>query len=181
MSTTMRDKEAAAGDAVLKAAVIQAAAPVVLALAECDEELRKEAFDLFKQLNSGSLDEDQRQATVSLLTEILFAAAESPGADLHETEAAESQASAAAADVQARMEHEEAAFADRLRELMDRQGITQEQLAEKLGVGQPAISMMLQRNCRPQKRTVQRLAAALGVAPEDLWPRSDSLNGAAKS
>lgn len=48
--------------------------------------------------------------------------------------------------------------------------MTQDQLAEKIGVGQPAISMMLKRQCRPQKRTVQRLAEALGVAAEELWP-----------
>jgi transcriptional regulator with XRE-family HTH domain len=53
---------------------------------------------------------------------------------------------------------------------MDKAGLTQEQLAEKIGVGQPAISMMLKRQCRPQKRTVQRLAEALGVAAEELWP-----------
>ena len=49
-------------------------------------------------------------------------------------------------------------------------GMTQVELAEKVGIGQPAISMMLNRTCRPQKKTVQKLAAALGVAPVDLWP-----------
>jgi len=45
-------------------------------------------------------------------------------------------------------------------------------LAEKIGVGQPAISMMLQRQCRPQKRTVMRIAEALGVSAEELWPNT---------
>jgi transcriptional regulator with XRE-family HTH domain len=56
--------------------------------------------------------------------------------------------------------------------------MTQAQLADKLGLGQPAISMMLQRNCRPQKRTVVRLADALGVAPEELWPTPPRSEGA---
>ena len=42
-------------------------------------------------------------------------------------------------------------------------------LANASGVGQPAISMMLSRNCRPQKRTVIRIAAALGISPGELW------------
>jgi transcriptional regulator with XRE-family HTH domain len=69
------------------------------------------------------------------------------------------------------MDQEEASFADRLRSLMEKKGLTQEQLAAKVGVGQPAISMMLQRNCRPQRRTVLRLAEAFGVSPEELWPK----------
>ena len=48
-----------------------------------------------------------------------------------------------AKDVLARMDLEEAAFAMRLRELMDAKGLTQAQLAERVGIGQPAISMML--------------------------------------
>jgi len=48
--------------------------------------------------------------------------------------------------------------------------MTQEALAAKLGVGQPAISNMLNRQCRPQRRTVLRLAQALGISPEELWP-----------
>jgi transcriptional regulator with XRE-family HTH domain len=47
--------------------------------------------------------------------------------------------------------------------------MTQEQLAAAIGVGQPAISMMLNRNCRPQARTVKKLADALGVEIEELW------------
>ena len=59
---------------------------------------------------------------------------------------------------------------ERLRTAMHQRGVTQEQLADKIGIGQPAVSMMLQRHCRPQQRTVRRLAEALGVAPEELWP-----------
>jgi transcriptional regulator with XRE-family HTH domain len=47
---------------------------------------------------------------------------------------------------------------------------TQEMLAEKAGVGQPAISNMLNRQCRPQRRTIQKFAAVLGVSPDELWP-----------
>src|SRR5690242_20119616 len=68
------------------------------------------------------------------------------------------------------MDREEAVFAERLRELMEAKGMTQAELADKLGIGQPAISMMLNRACRPQRKTVIDIAQALEVPPEDLWP-----------
>ena len=68
------------------------------------------------------------------------------------------------------MEREEATFAERLAALLEAKDMTQERLAEAIGVGQPAVSMMLNRNCRPQRRTVEKIAKALKVSPEDVWP-----------
>jgi len=48
--------------------------------------------------------------------------------------------------------------------------MTQSELGDRIGVGQSAISMMLSRNCRPQKGTVKKIADALEVQPSDLWP-----------
>ena len=42
--------------------------------------------------------------------------------------------------------------------------------AAAIGVGQPAISMVLTRNCRPQRRTVEKIAKALDVSAEEVWP-----------
>ena len=159
--------------AALQAAALQAAAPVVLALTECDEELRADAIELFKQLHDGGLDEEQRFATTALLAEILFPNADDkglPGLDLEQAEASAPSVNPEARDVLDRMDRDEATFARRLRELMDARGMTQAELAEKVGLGQPAISMMLNRACRPQRKTVARFAAALGVAPTELWP-----------
>lgn len=64
----------------------------------------------------------------------------------------------------------EATFADRLAAALKRAGLTQTELAEKLGVRPSAVSMMLRRSSRPQPRTVARIAAALNVSPSDLWP-----------
>jgi DNA-binding XRE family transcriptional regulator len=156
----------------LEAAAFQAAAPIVLALAECDDELRGEAFELFQQLANGDLDEEQRYATTALLAEILFPRTDSeglPGLDLAEAEALASSSDAESKDILARMNEEESAFAQRLRELMALKGVTQAELAAKVGIGQSAISMMLNRTCRPQRKTVLRFAEALGVAAEDLW------------
>ena len=69
-----------------------------------------------------------------------------------------------------RMDAEERNFARRLRQLIEERGLNQEQLAEKIGIGQSAITMMLKRTCRPQRKTVLRFAQALGVSPDELWP-----------
>ena len=68
------------------------------------------------------------------------------------------------------MDCQEAGFADRLRELMTVKCVTQEELSNRVGCSQPAISQMLNRKCRPQKKTILRLAEALQVQPQELWP-----------
>jgi len=73
-------------------------------------------------------------------------------------------------NVSKRMDLEEETFANSLDGHMNAKGISQVELAAAIGVGQPAISMMLSRDCRPQRRTVEKLARALGVPPNDLWP-----------
>jgi len=154
-------------------AAIQAASPIVLAFAECDEELRAKVVELFKALASDKLDEEQRVATIALLAEILFPNAGRnglPGLDLCEAEQTATQVNSEANDVLDRMDAEEADFAKRLRQMMEARDMTQAQLASAVGIGQPAVSMMLNRTCRPQRKTVARFAQALGVAPEELWP-----------
>jgi transcriptional regulator with XRE-family HTH domain len=68
------------------------------------------------------------------------------------------------------MDKAEAAFAATLARLMAEREMTEAQLAEWSGVGQSAISMLLKRRCRPQRRTLPKLAEALGVTAEELWP-----------
>ena len=71
------------------------------------------------------------------------------------------------------LDTQEANFADRLKELMKAKAITQQQLASRIGCSQPAISQMLNRQCRPQRSTILNLAAALDVEPHELWPNLD--------
>jgi DNA-binding XRE family transcriptional regulator len=81
-------------------------------------------------------------------------------------------------ELRTQMEQAEAAFAGTLARLMAERQFTQAQLAERIGVGQSAISMLLKRRCRPQRRTLGKLAQALGVTVEELWP---SFNGGWRS
>lgn len=64
-------------------------------------------------------------------------------------------------------------FAERLKQLMAAKQVSQQELAERVGCSQPAISQMLNRMCRPQKRTILKLAEALTVHPHELWPDMD--------
>src|SRR5262249_20622251 len=82
----------------------------------------------------------------------------------------EERFSSAQRELRAHMEQVEAAFAATLARLMAERQLTQAQLAERIGVGQSAISMLLKRRCRPQRRTLGKLAEALGVPVEELWP-----------
>src|SRR5439155_4487438 len=72
-----------------------------------------------------------------------------------------------------KMNSQEATFAQRLRTLMETKQISQQELADRAHCSQPAISQMLNRACRPQKKTILKLAEALNVNARDLWPDID--------
>lgn len=68
------------------------------------------------------------------------------------------------------MDSQQAAFAERLRGLLNTKAITQAELASRVGCSQPAISQLLNRISRPQRQTIIKLAQALRVHPRELWP-----------
>ena len=61
-------------------------------------------------------------------------------------------------------------FSDLLLNAMEKAGLSQVELAKKLGITQPAVSLMLQRETHPQRRTIAKLAKVLKVKQEELWP-----------
>lgn len=69
-----------------------------------------------------------------------------------------------------RLQQEEGEFVANLKRLMSARGLTQADLAQRAGLSQPAISMMLARKYRPQRRTVRLLAQVLEVSESELWP-----------
>ena len=159
--------------AELQVSAFKLASSILHALQECAPNLREVALELFDQLNSDDLDTEQAHATTALIAEILFPNADAdgiPGLDLAEAEKIAPAIDAAAGPLLAEMDAQEATFATCLRAAMTEKGFTQAELAAKVGIGQPAVSMMLNRACRPQRKTVQKIAAALGVSEADLWP-----------
>lgn len=157
---------------MLEVSAFKLASQIIHALQECDPELRDVALELFDQLQT-DLDTESAQATTALIAEILFPNADPLGAiglDLVEAESIAPSIDPTAGPLLKHMDQQEATFAERLRSLMDAKGITQSELAAKIGVGQPAVSMMLNRTCRPQRKTVEKIANALGVSTAELWP-----------
>jgi lambda repressor-like predicted transcriptional regulator len=153
-----------------KLALLQAA-NVLHAYLECSTEIQQGIRNLLEILNDPNTDEDDRDSTLMTLADALFPNPHEGkfGVDLAESERLGARRFAETRAVLEEMDREEKTFAARLREVMEREGITQEQLAAKVGVSQPAISNMLNRECRPQRRTVVRLAEALNVGPNELW------------
>jgi transcriptional regulator with XRE-family HTH domain len=68
------------------------------------------------------------------------------------------------------LDSQAATFAQRLRKILDDKNVTQEQLAERIDCTQSAVSKMLSRDARPQRKTILKMAHALSVQPTDLWP-----------
>jgi len=142
------------------------------AFAECSDVMQEGVKAMLRIVFSEDSTEDEKAMALHTVADILFS---NPykgqlGMDLQESEDDAASEFPEMRDIVDLLNAEESAFADRLRELMEARGLTQCQLAAKIGVGQPAISNMLKRECRPQMRTVARLAEALGVQPSELWP-----------
>ena len=138
---------------------------------ECDEEVQAIVRRQATIATDPEIDEEDRASALATVLEALFPD-DSPydgrlGLDLADWERFAAGDDRAAID---EMDRQEATFAARLHAAMTARGMTQAQLASALGVGQPAISNLLNRESRPQSRTVARLAEALGMPPEDLWP-----------
>jgi DNA-binding phage protein len=147
------------------------AAKFLLAYLECSDEIQAGIRSLLEILNDPNTDEDDRDSTLITLADALFPNPRDGklGMDLEESERLEAVSSEESRTALEEMDREEATFATRLRDIMQKEGMTQEELAVKVGIGQSAISNMLNRHCRPQRRTVVRLAQALCVAPDALW------------
>jgi lambda repressor-like predicted transcriptional regulator len=147
------------------------AAKYLRAYVECSDEIQAGIREMLEILNDPSIDEDDRDMTLATLADALFPDPHDRdrGVDLAEWDKQDAESDEARAALQ-ELDREEETFAMRLRDLMASRRITQEELAAKIGVGQPAISNMLNRQCRPQRRTILRLAEALGVPPGELWP-----------
>jgi lambda repressor-like predicted transcriptional regulator len=138
---------------------------------ECDEQTQDIARRMVDIITNPATDEDDRLMAAHTLAEALFPGYdEKLGINLEEAEKACAENSAEGAEAIADLDRQEASFAERLDNIMRDKDISQTELASRTGVNQSAISMMLKRQCRPQQRTILKLANALGVQPGELWP-----------
>lgn len=142
---------------------------VYKALAKTDTDTRAVVEELVAAIDAEAMDATERESAFAAIAQVLLPYLE------------ESVVSATPANpwdtlsdeekrVASEMDAEEETFARRLGAAMTAKRVTQTELASLIGVGQSAISMMLSRSCRPQRRTVEKIAQALGVDVGSLWP-----------
>jgi plasmid maintenance system antidote protein VapI len=133
---------------------------------ECHDDIKEVINEMAVIFISPESTEDEKRRAALTVVEALFP---SLTADyIHYCEAV--RKSDSARQHVAEMAEEERLFSERVQARMGELQITQEELAQQIGVGQSAISNMLNRQCRPQRRTIVKIAKALGSAPEELWP-----------
>ncbi len=144
------------------------------ALAECSNDVQNVVFQMVSIVEDPHATPLERHRALAMIADALFL---SPGdggkngQDLVPSEAsAVAEVTSPGREAQEMMNCQEAAFADRLRELMTVKCVTQQELSNRVGCSQPAISQMLNRKSRPQKKTILKLAEALQVQPQELWP-----------
>lgn len=142
------------------------------ALAECSDAVQEVVIRLLGVVKSPRTTAVERQRALMTIADALFPNSESGeyGLDLIASEANAAAENVPLAREVRKMDTQEATFADRVREVMETRRISQQELASRAGCSQPAISQMLNRTCRPQKKTIVKLAEALNVQASDLWP-----------
>jgi len=133
---------------------------------ECSTEVQKIVCDMSAIIADESSTTHERTLATDTIVEAMLPLLTSDVREFAENR----MRSPAARESAEELDQEEAAFADRLKRVMFERNMTQEQLAKLTGVSQPAISNILTRCCRPQRKTVGRFAEALGVSPDELWP-----------
>lgn len=154
----------------LAAISVQAFLEVKHALDECAPEIRDVVTEMMEVYASNDASPQEKRLALHTIIEALFPAS---SAEILQRERAVAQ-TATARQFATRMEEEEKVFASRVRQLMEEQEMTQQMLADKLGISQPAVANILNRQCRPQQRTVERIAEALGVTSAAIWPASNT-------
>jgi hypothetical protein len=143
-------------------------AEVLPAFDQATAELQGVVREASRTINDPLATTEEREQANATIARILFSlkGAGTLGEPLGKEERRDLERGRAA---QQRRDRQQVFFAERLEILLREKNLTQTALAEKVGVGQPAISMMLSRRCCPRRRTVEKIAEALDVAVSELW------------
>jgi DNA-binding XRE family transcriptional regulator len=141
---------------------------VLQAFFQMDGRAQQQIHDQVRRLTDPRTSKAERDRAEQTLAAMLRSAGEKDQAG--RVLARDERFTAAHHELRAQMDQAEAAFTAALTRLMAERQLTQADLAERIGVGQSAIAMLLKRRCRPQRRTLGKLAEALSVPVEELWP-----------
>ncbi|MEQ1903921.1 MAG: helix-turn-helix transcriptional regulator [Pirellulaceae bacterium] len=148
---------------------------LLVAIAECSEQIQCIVFsqvDIIDDSSSTDLEKQRAYNTIRSALE-MQPFQESFGFDIEQHEATVAFKDQDVARVTDNLDSQESGFYERLEKILRSKRLPQIELAKRLGMSQPAISQMLTRKCRPQRRTIVRFAKALEVDPRELWPDLD--------
>jgi len=139
------------------------------ALAKADADTRAVVDELVAAIDSEAMDVTELESVFAAIAQVMIPYLEDslePATQANPWDTLSDEEKRVAQE----MDMEEETFARRLAAEMEVKGVTQTELALRVGVRQSAISMMLSRSCRPQRRTVEKIAQALNVEIGSLWP-----------
>ena len=163
MPSTYEDREDRTADVVQ---AIQFHAQLRHAEQECSDEVLALIQPLYEIVADPNATEEEKEHAALVIADAIV-----PGLTFDfRCNFAASLREVSAREIEREVIAEEGAFADRVKLELATRGMTQQDLAQRLGVNQSAISMLLNRKGRPQMKTVHKIAAAFGMKPEELWP-----------
>jgi lambda repressor-like predicted transcriptional regulator len=136
------------------------------AFEQCDDEIKAVIVDMTDIIEDEEATLEEKQRALYTIVEAIFP---SLGTDFLASCERVRKSSPARSNGE-EMACEEASFAEAVSALLRQKGVTQDELGRRIGVSQPAIANLLNRNCRPQRKTVAKIADALNVSPQSLWP-----------
>ncbi len=136
------------------------------AFQECDAETREIVDQMLTIYNDPEADDHERQRAVNTVVDALFPSlsAELMDGEVRVQSAPEMVLAKADLDLQGSI------FADRLASILQQRGWTVDTLADRTGISAAIVTRMIAKQCRPERRTVERIAAILEVIPGELWP-----------
>jgi DNA-binding XRE family transcriptional regulator len=132
----------------------------------CTNRIQEVVNDMVKSIASADTTDEDRERAYGTIAGALLAFA---GGE-EELSAGQTFRLPIPAETKALMRQQRQALAGRLKSHRVEKSWTQEELARRSGVGQSAISTIESGRCRPQVGTLVKLADALGLDKEDLWP-----------
>lgn len=153
---------------------------VIRCYLECSDEVQSVVRSMFAVLEYEQTTAEDRQRAINTIADALslkpFEGHGRYGMDLStiERESAEKHEQVErrliVSNRLVQLNSQEATFAQRLRQILEEKNLTQEELAERIGCTQSAVSKMLSRDARPQRKTIFKMARALNIDATELWP-----------
>ena len=135
------------------------------AYTECSDEVQAVVGDMTEVFNSPDATEEEKTGALYTIVEAIFPDVANEVCDVCEQFRKHPQSR----EYNDRLRDQEQRFAEKVLGIMKEKHITQTELADRIGIGQSGVSNLLTRRCRPQKRTIEKIANALGVELCDLW------------